>query len=291
MLPDFLIIGAPKAGTTWLVRCLRRHPRVFLPQAEIHYWSNPSLIDAGHTWYRKKFKDAAPGQVIGERSNSYLTQPEVADLIVRNLPKVKLVVNLRNPIDRAYSGYCMRLRHGDVTEDVNLYLDPEGSLCPDILHNSLYHEKLKPYLARFPVSQMHFFVFDDIKHRPANALTDLCRFLGIEPLVTQMLVDENVNPKEKRRLPTPVLRWARHFEGVRHLLGRVLWLIPFGNLARNALLRQRAYPTLPATLRDRMAAYFRSDLQQLSTIVGRDLGSWIGDAGAGAARSPSAGSS
>jgi hypothetical protein len=274
VLPDFIIIGAPKAGTTWLARCLRQHPGVFLPQNEIQYWTNAG--DAVSTAYESHFAGAAPGQVIGERSNSYLIRPEVAAKISRHLPAAKLLTLLRNPIDRAYSGYCMRLRNGQVTSDIDQFLDPEQSRCPEILENSLYGKHIKTYLALFPRDQMHFVIFDDIETRPAEALTELSGFLGINPLIEQMLVTEKINSKEKRRLPPSLVRAMRNNRGLQALSGMVRET-SLGRYLRRVLPRSTRYPPLSDALRARLAAYFRADIDEASSIVGRDLRAWVTD--------------
>src|SRR5262245_53700666 len=162
MIPDFVIIGAPKSGTTWLARCLRKHPGIFLPHYEIHYWSSSGATDVNDAGYQRHFTEAASGQVVGERSNSYLATATTPELMARSMPATKLVTLLRNPVDRAYSGYCMRLRNNQVTRDIDLILDPERSTCPEIVNIGLYHEHLKRYLAHYPRSQLHFILFDDI---------------------------------------------------------------------------------------------------------------------------------
>jgi hypothetical protein len=280
MLPDFLIIGAPKAGTTWLVSCLRRHPDVFIPLEELHYWTTPALLGETHAWYQQKFESARPGQLIGENSNSYLIRPEAAQRIYRHLPAAKLITVLRNPVDRAYSGYCMRLRYGDVAEDIERFLDPDRSTQPDILRNSLYYQKLGPYLACFPRSQMHFLIFDDVRDRPGEALAELCRFLGVAPRVDEMLIEEKINARE-RPWPAPgILRALRTSDGLRSL-ARNLKGTKLHGWIRAALTRELRYPALTPQLRQRMSAYFRDDVEQLSRLVGRDLGVWLRENEAG----------
>src|SRR5262249_41537836 len=149
MVPDFVIIGAPKAGTTWLARCLGQHPGIFLPHYEIHYWNSPSASGGSNAEYERHFINAAPGQRVGERSNSYLSAPAAPALMARSMPEARLLTLLRNPIDRAYSGYCMRLRNNQVTRDIDLVLDPARSSCPEILDISLYHKHLTRFLERF----------------------------------------------------------------------------------------------------------------------------------------------
>jgi hypothetical protein len=274
-LPDFLIIGAPKAGTTWLVSCLQLHPEVFIPRHEIHYWTrHASKVDAAHTWYRRHFAAAKPGQLIGENSNTYLTQSEVAPQIAAALPEARLIIMLRNPIDRAYSGYCMALRYGDATDDVNLYLDPQRSPSPQILRNSLYYVRLQPYFAAFPPERLHFIVFDDILDKQSQVLAELYRFLQIGAPTANMLLAEKVNSKE-RTWPSPSLHRLWKISGTVGALSHHLRGTRLHGLLRRALTRPVVYPSLPPTLRHTLAEYFRADIQRLSDHIGRDLTAWV----------------
>jgi hypothetical protein len=274
-LPGFLIIGAPKAGTSWLVSRLRLHPDVFIPRHEIHYWTrHASKVEAAHTWYRGHFTAARPGQLIGENSNTYLTQSEVASQIAAALPAARLIVMLRNPIDRAYSGYCMALRYGDATEDVNLYLDPRRSPSPQILRNSLYYVRLQPYFAAFPRERLHFIVFDDIIDKQSQVLGELCSFLQIGPPTSAMLLAEKVNSKD-RTWPSPSLHRLWKKSGTLGALSHHLQGTWLHRLSRRALTRPVVYPSLPQTLRHTLAEYFRADIQRLSDHIGRDLTPWV----------------
>ncbi|MDH3665210.1 MAG: sulfotransferase domain-containing protein, partial [Alphaproteobacteria bacterium] len=114
--PDFIIIGATKSATTWLQRCLQQHPQIFMPMSELHYFSR--CYDRGDAWYQAQFAGAAPGQLIGEKSNSYFDEPPAETRLKGYAPSARLIAQLRNPIDRAYSDYCMLLRRGEVDRDI-----------------------------------------------------------------------------------------------------------------------------------------------------------------------------
>lgn len=275
MLPDFLIIGAAKSGTTWLVSCLRRHPQVFIPLEEIHYWTrNLQRRDSAHTWYRERFAGARPGQVVGENSNSYLARPEAAELIARDMPGVKLVTVLRNPVERTYSAYCMRFRYGDFTDDISGHLDPTRQDAAEIISNSLYYQKLQPYLAKFPRSQLHFMLFDDIATSSTDLLNELCRFLGVEPRGRDMAVADRVNARG-RDWPLPAVHRLYARSAALRRLNRAIhgsWL----HARMRALFASPvAYPAFPDALRDKLADYYREDVARLSDLVGRDLSFWL----------------
>jgi hypothetical protein len=120
-LPDFVIIGATKSATTWLLQNLRAHPQVFMPSPEIHYFSRH--FDRGPAWYRSHFETAPEDHVVGEKSASYLPHPETPRRLRELLPEARLVAQLRNPIERVYSDYCMHYRRGEVGRDLARYLD------------------------------------------------------------------------------------------------------------------------------------------------------------------------
>ena len=124
-LPEFVIIGAAKSATTWLAQNLQAHPQVFIPGPEPHYFSTE--FHRGQAWYESWFEQAPPDRRVGEKSADYLAHPEAPRRIAKALPHARLIVQLRNPIERAYSDYCMFFRRGHVTPDPECYLDQRFS--------------------------------------------------------------------------------------------------------------------------------------------------------------------
>jgi len=102
-LPDFLVIGAQKSGTTTLADRLAAHPDVHLPAQEVHYFSH--RYERGLDWYRRAVAGAPPGALLGEKSPSYLTDTAAPARIAAALADVRLIAVLRDPVDRAYSHY------------------------------------------------------------------------------------------------------------------------------------------------------------------------------------------
>lgn len=115
-LPDFLVIGAQKAGTTYLYGLLRSHPRVkAAAKKEVHFFDTPKWRK-GMGFYGEQFPDTSGGFVTGEATPYYLFEPRVPGRVASTLPSVKLVVLLRNPVERAYSDWRHKVRQG--TEDL-----------------------------------------------------------------------------------------------------------------------------------------------------------------------------
>ena len=274
--PHFFIIGAAKAGTTWLVQTLRANS-VYLPSDEIHYFSR-LFTKKDWTWYIHHFADASPGDVIGENSNTYLTDREAAGRIRLRLPDAKLVAVLRNPIERAYSGYCMQLARGKVSNDVEKYLDPQNPQTSFIVEYGKYHAMLQRYFDAFPAEQVFIAIYDDLLENARAELVKLATFLGapqrelVKPLFTK------VNARKTVSIAYPLRRFLWPMmcrEAVRRPLVKVLRGMPLWQLAESGLSAPVAYPPLPERTRCRLAEYYADDVRQLSHILGRDLSCWL----------------
>lgn len=126
MLPQFLIIGAQKSGTTTLFRYLLTHSKILKPiMKEINYFDE--FYHKGWNWYRMHFPFSKPGHLTGEASTSYLFSIHAPQRIKEHLPNVKFIVLLRNPIERAYSHYYHELRNGNETiTDFNTAIEKES---------------------------------------------------------------------------------------------------------------------------------------------------------------------
>jgi len=108
-LPDFVIVGAMRSGTTSLCRYLSEHPRIFVhPDKELHFFD--LNWEKGHEWYESKFAAAPPDQLAGEATPIYMYLADTVERMASLIPRAKLVAVLRNPVDRAYSHYWQSRR-------------------------------------------------------------------------------------------------------------------------------------------------------------------------------------
>jgi hypothetical protein len=194
--PDFLIIGAQKSGTSWLAHNLARHPTIFLPDSEIHFFDKADLFAKGPAWYESHFEDASPGHLVGEKTPDYLwttsdgaerhhagSHERIHDLY----PEAKLIVTLRNPVERAISALNHLIRTGRVSpfhHADDLLVGHKHALVANhgVLEKGLYFRQLKAYLDRFDRRQLLVLLFeDDIVQQPRAALRRLFEFLEVDP--------------------------------------------------------------------------------------------------------------
>lgn len=270
---DMLFIGAPKCGTTWLTRRLARHPALFMPDDEIHYYAR--YYDKGADWYASHFVDAQPGQKLAENSNSYLTEASALPRIVAEQPQAKLLCLLRNPIERAYSSYGMQVDRGRANDDIALYLDPARSPRPHILSNGLYADLLRPWYDHFSADKFFIGRFDDIRTSPEELYRSVLRFLEVDENFLPAQMHERENARKQEGLPGPLKRmlwWARP------LLDGPLRPIAHGPLGRSlqkAASRPKSYPPLTQSLRERLSEYYRADLEELGRMTGARFTDWL----------------
>lgn len=199
-LPDFLVLGTQKGGTTSLHALLARHPGVYLPACkEVHYFSLHAQLSP--SWYAAHFAEARPGQLRGDITPYYLFHPQAAERIRRLLPKARLLVLLRDPVERCLSQYFHARRLG--FEDLGLeealarenerlhgaalaLRDADGRHWSHQKHSyvsrSRYAEQLQRYEKRFPQEQMLVLRSEDFFERTPEVWERILRFLELPPM-------------------------------------------------------------------------------------------------------------
>lgn len=179
-LPDFLGIGAQKAGTTWLYRNLRKHPDLYLPeQKELHYfdWHFHQPLRS----YARHFQ-AAGDRRKGELTPGYgILPPERVAFVRRLLPDLRLLLLLRNPIERAWSQALMNLVTGPGRpfDDVPLQAFVDHFRSERSVARGDYLLTVDTWLRYFPEDRLFIGFFDDITTRPRELLTDVFRHLSV----------------------------------------------------------------------------------------------------------------
>lgn len=205
--PDFIIAGAPKAGTTTLHNLLHQHKDIEIQIKELHFfdaddplshyeffqtkngslqWKDPDSPNA-RQWYAAQFADMGQGSLKGEDSTNYLHSFIAARRIKRTLPSVKLIFALRDPIERTISHYWHLVRTGRTS----LSLEHALIAYPRILRASAYEESIRNYLALFPRDQVAFFILEKFRDDPVSVTRDITDFLGVEPFEQVPMVHAN----------------------------------------------------------------------------------------------------
>ncbi|WP_137392202.1 sulfotransferase family protein [Rhodoligotrophos defluvii] len=268
----FLIIGATKSATTWLQRALQRDPAVSMPDPELHYFSR--FHERGHDWYLAQFHKGLETRLLGEKSNSYLESADAARRIARALPNVRLIAQLRNPVDRAYSDYCMMYRRGEVGRNIGAYLDPRNPQDTRLLRAGYYFEQLKAFYDHFPADRIHVTFYETVASDPAGHLAAVRRFLSLNEEVSLGGVDAKVKDKTAPMLAPALRRWLAP---VKPVVAPMRQTALFRGVHR-VLASEIRYSPLSDSLRRRLEEHYAADVERLGRLVGRDLSQWLNSA-------------
>jgi len=303
-LPDFFIVGHPKSGTTALYEMLRRHPQIFMPDLKEPRWFAPDLrprfqpaaagpprlaLPQTLEEYRALFAPAAPGELVGEASPSYLRSKAAAGLIAAARPDARIIAVLREPASFLRSLHLEFVQnHVEHEQDLRRAFEkerlepgPDGGEGPPATRYSdrvRYVEQLERYAAVFPREQMLVLIYDDFRRDNEGTVRTVLRFLGVDEGAPIALVEAN---------PTVHVRSLRADRFVRSIYAGQG---PLAGALKSALRRMPGGGALAAALRGvrRGALYgaprapdeefmnelrrrFRGEVEALGEYLERDL--------------------
>lgn len=279
-LPDFLIIGAHKAGTTSLYHYLKSHPQVYMPELkEARYFAfNPQ--NSSHLEKAKKafpittmeeylalFLHAKNESLLGEASPNYLVSEYAAHNIYKHIPKVKLIVSLRNPIDRAYSLFQMNYRsHANQSVDIKDY---KLSRC-DAEKNS-YCTKLKVYFDLFDNDQIKIILFEDLVNDTEKVVKEIFRFLEVPDSFSPVV------PTIHNRGGLPKFRAIHNISKNKLLQSIAHTCIPQPIISALKDINSKNMGEAPKLTKDQRfeaLKLVKEDIYQLEKLLQRDLSAW-----------------
>ena len=282
--PDFFLVGAAKSGTTSLFRYLAQHPSIFVPwKKEPNYFADPTVHGGGEystlDAYLRLYQDCPHDVRAGDGSASYLPSRSSAARIKDARPDARILIILRNPVDRAYSHYWhQRVRFAeemsfeDAIEDEPRRIEqgrPYGFLY---VRTGLYHDQVARFVDLFG-SQVRIHLFDDLRSDPDTLFRDVLSFLGVEsegPAGTAR-IHHRSGPLRSETLGRLM---AIPFPGRRKLAQR--WPQRMRALRRAVTQRNvtRPPPMNPET-RLRLTEVVRPDVERLQELLKRDLSAWL----------------
>lgn len=266
-LPTFLIVGAPRAGTTWIDRNLRQHPEVFLPaRKELHFFDREENYSRGIAYYESFFQKAGDAAAVGEATPDYLHRPVAATRIKEHLGDVKLIVSLRDPVDRVYSRYWNA--RGKYAENQGLSFEEKLARKPEFILEGYYYDHLCRYLELFGRDRLLCLLFDDLKADGRAFMRSIHRFLGVredfEPIGTDAVV--NASASKKRNARSKLLYYVRGVTSrlkLRSLADRL-----------DEANRAEIPPMNPQTRSRLLREHYLDQIEKLERLIDRDLSAW-----------------
>lgn len=277
-LLDFIVIGAPKCGTTTLFHLLRNHPQLFVPPAkEIPFFSDEEKYAAGWSQFESDFFPSAdPSAIWGKVTPQYMCNPAVPERMFATMPNAKLVAILRNPVDRSQSHYRMTFRmerEKRTFEEVFLPIKEKRETTEKYVLHSEYGRILNEFRKRFPKEQLQVYFSDDLDKSPESVLASILTFIGAD--ATRM--PSNLNRRynvggNKRAVPWlyPVVKRITPVWKVwKSLPERQRASVKFWFFSRN-IVKEPPLPLDPS-LRAQLVDFYRNDVQLLESLIDRKV--------------------
>jgi Sulfotransferase family len=285
--PNFFIVGAPKAGTTSLYAYLAEHPQVFMPAVkEPQFFAQicPSkefehLVEAipDRRRYLRLYRKARGYKAIGDASPSYLWHPEVPARIRRAVPDARIIIALRDPIERAHSHYLADFREGAECLPFRAALRNDLARSRKGLGVShmyvefgQYASQVRRYLEAFGADRVHLLLFDDLKSSARHALAEICRFLGLDAAPAVQIDTARVH----NGFAAPRWEWTRRIAGCRwaRQLGQSVVPRQIGAFIFERIFnRVAAKPEIDPRAKELMLPIYEPDVRGLESLLGRAL--------------------
>jgi Sulfotransferase family len=312
-LPNFFIVGAPKAGTTSLHAYLRQHEQIYMsPIKEPNFFAselrpeNFSSVAQSQivrdrealqtylegdmrqqrfgalvsSWedYKRLFRNVTSEIAIGEATPCYLWSATAPGNIAARIPDAKIIMILRNPVERAFSQYLHMVVAGATRDSFGDLINASllsscrkfGPLWP-FLEFGQYHDQVARYLNLFSRPQIHISLYEDLQRTPASLVSSLFSFLGVDAKFEADVTQRHLEPRIPR------------YPGAARLLRRTgMWallrrLIPESSMPKVRSLAIRPRDTLHIGPEERavLIDYYQRDIEKLAQLIGRDLSPWV----------------
>lgn len=294
-LPDFLVIGAFKSGTTSLVDYLGQHPKIFMPWLqEPNYFAfaqdsestSPTPEIEWHGRYRRPrartltqyeglFADAPADCVVGECSPAYLRSPHAAARIAKTMPDARLLAVLRNPVERAYSDYQAFVRDSLEHDDFETAIarDHSAKAGHQYVMTGFYGAQVQLYVTAFSRGRLKVVLSEDLRADRRAVLDDVCGWLGVpsEGWDPDLTTDKNVSGRPRNRGVALAYRARRRLRP---------WLKPIvpswaQRRADRSLAAGLVREDVPLAARHSLVEIYRDDVALLESLIERDLSSWL----------------
>ncbi len=310
--PNFFLVGTVKGGTTALHRYLTSHPQVYVsPIKEVNYFSKDAIhpehfsadyrhdididiekylcgdrkhpVHIAHVTdeitYHKLFDDVNDEIAVGEMSLSYLLYDGVAEKIKSYNGDAKILMMLRNPVERAFSQYIMNLKQGKILADNFLEeIKKDAKAAPagwganhQYLYIGKYYKQVKNYLEVFPRDQVKILLYDDYIAAPEEILREMFTFLGVS-------IDVEIDSSQKYN-EGGISRFSRlnYFLNQMGLIQKAKQILPYAwrGFFKDIFYTQKNMPKLEKQDRDWLIAYYRDDILALQDLIHKDLSAWL----------------
>lgn len=285
---DFIGIGAPKCGTGWIYACLREHPQICMSEPkELHFFNKLHgfrrgdeswRYSLGMDWYKKHFLHCKPKQIKGEITPGYIYEKEALQLIRKHFPNIKIIISLRNPIDRTFSNYrhiISKDKHKNIFKSFEQALQKELEFLKG---RSLYSRYIKNCFEIFPKENILVLIYEDLNKNPLTFIQKIYNFLRVnEKFIPKTLYKKrNISAMKMskiKKLMRKTSRFLNSFRAGRTIL-KILKTIRLREILEFFILKFKKPMKMKESTRKELHQFFKKDIAKLEKLLNRDLSFW-----------------
>ncbi len=271
-LPSFFIVGPPRTGTTWIHDVLRQHVNLPSPTKETRFFD--VHFQRGLKWYRAHFPGSGADHPMGEIAPTYFASAQARERIAQTIPEAKLVFVFRNPVQRIVSLYRVKRAYGMYSWSLEQALD----LDPELMASGMYATSLRDWQRTFRKDQILLTIYDDLRKEPQSYIDRLADFICIPRIALSKSQLKRSHSSEAMteprsylatRMATTLADWLKA-----RRLDDVVAAVRNSSLIKLFIGGGTPFKELSQDVLHRLTEIFRPEVDELETILGRDLSAW-----------------
>lgn len=283
--PNFFIVGAPKAGTTSLYEYLKESSEVFMPENKEPHFFAPKisqLINYPNIKTKEDYLALFSGikneKAVGEASVHYLQDIEAPSNIQKIIPNARIIIMLRDPVERAFSHYLMSVRFGETTDSFNKILtkilnekkDLKSRFYYILIDASLYYHQVKRYFEQFQKEQIKVIIFEDFVKEVRNSVKDVMKFLNLDSDLPENIGKKyNEFTEPRNRLALSIIANPTLKKIAKHTLPKSTW----DPIREKVFIKKGEKPEISLEDREILINFFADDVKMLEKFIEKKL-SW-----------------
>ena len=272
LLPSFFVIGPPRTGSSWLHDVLKPHTLLPCPAKETRFFDNH--FHRGLKWYVAHYQKTSDGRRIGEVAPTYFASALARERMAQIVPEAKIICVFRNPVERIVSLYRLKRAYGLIPWGFEEAIERDA----EMIETSKYVRNLKLWQRSFGAENVLACVYDDLRENPQAFVDALVDFIGVPRFFLAASQNMSVHDSESMTHPRSYYRTrsatlaADWFKSRR--LGRLVSAFKRSLLRNLVLGGGKPFSQLPADVEEHLYQKFRFEVEELETLLHRDLSSW-----------------
>jgi hypothetical protein len=287
--PNFFIVGAQKAGTTSLYHYLKEIPGVYMSRVKEPAYFAPNYVrpDPGRFLrdkeeYLRLFESAGGYIAVGEATPIYLWDPDAPKLIHQTVPHARIIMILRDPIERAYSNYLMKKKYrssmkssfyDELIRDYESRVKVEGRLKMYV-EFGMYYEQVKRYFDIFGREQVKVIIFEEFVQHPVQTVNEVLAFLGVNYTVTEIREQYNAYSVPRGPLALWIFAFFRGLPARNINTYKIATLLPHSlieSLSDKMFFKRKQKPKIESKAVKFLQEIYHDDVIRLESLLGRSL--------------------